>query len=66
MHIRVSAVSPSMAATAEREYRRRVLPGLPAAQQSIERIRLPSTSPAHAGMSLDAKLAAWRILLDHL
>ena len=53
-------------ATAEREYRRRVLPGLPAAQQSIERIRLPSTSPAHAGMSLDAKLAVWRILLDHL
>lgn len=52
--------------TAEREFGRRVLPALPPAQQSIERIRLPSTSPAHAGMSFDAKLAAWRVLLDRL
>lgn len=52
--------------TAEREFQRRVLPTLSPAQQSIERIRLPSTSPAHAGMSFDAKLAAWRVLLDRL
>lgn len=52
--------------TAEREFCRRVLPSLPSPQQSIERIRLPSTSPAHAGMSFDAKLAAWRILLERL
>jgi hypoxanthine-DNA glycosylase len=52
--------------TAEREYQRRVLPTLPAVHRHIERIRLPSTSPAHAGMTLDAKLAAWRVLLDRL
>ena len=52
--------------TAEREYQRRVFPALPVLYRHIERIRLPSTSPAHAGMALDAKLAAWRVLLDRL
>jgi TDG/mug DNA glycosylase family protein len=46
--------------TAEREFRRRVLPDLGPARAAIERLRLPSTSPAHAGMRFDAKLAAWR------
>ncbi len=39
---------------------RLVLPGLPEALQALPRVRLPSTSPAHAGMSRARKLAAWR------
>jgi double-stranded uracil-DNA glycosylase len=30
----------------------------------IEYVRLPSTSPAHASMSYDRKLAAWRAMLE--
>jgi G:T/U-mismatch repair DNA glycosylase len=32
----------------------------------IELIKMPSTSPAHAGMSFEQKLADWRRLLDYL
>jgi hypoxanthine-DNA glycosylase len=52
--------------TAEREYRRRVLPRLTPEHTAIERLRLPSTSPAHAGMRFADKLAAWRMILDRL
>jgi hypoxanthine-DNA glycosylase len=52
--------------TARREFDRRASPALRPAQQTIERLRLPSTSPAHAGMSFAAKLAAWRVLLTRL
>jgi len=52
--------------TAEREYRRRVLPGLNQTHQGIEQVRLPSTSPAYAGMSFDAKFAIWRALLTQV
>jgi TDG/mug DNA glycosylase family protein len=52
--------------TAEREYRRRVLPGLDQAHRGIELLRLPSTSPAYAGMSSEAKLATWRVLLERV
>ena len=52
--------------SAEREYRRRVLPSLPDRQRQLPRVRLPSTSPAHAGMRFEAKLAAWRVLLNWL
>ena len=41
-------------------FERRVLPGLPVSLQALPRIRLPSTSPAHAGMSRARKRAAWR------
>lgn len=51
--------------TAEREYRRRVLPGLPLKQQGIQCHRLPSTSPAHAALRLDQKLAAWRAIMQY-
>jgi len=45
---------------AETLYRHLVLPHLPAALQAIPLKRLPSTSPAHAGMDFTAKLAAWQ------
>lgn len=47
-------------AKAEQSFRRHVLPGLSAAESERTRIRLPSTSPAHAGLGFDAKLAQWR------
>lgn len=53
-------------ATAERLYRRHVLPGLCARLRQLPGVRLPSTSPAHAARSYGAKLAAWRVLLDAL
>lgn len=51
--------------TAETCFRRHVsLAALP--RCSPELIRLPSTSPAHAGMNFAAKLAAWRGALGHV
>jgi double-stranded uracil-DNA glycosylase len=44
-------------ATAESLFRRHVLPGL--ARPLPELTRLPSTSPAHAGLSFAKKLEAW-------
>jgi hypoxanthine-DNA glycosylase len=44
---------------AESAWRRRVLPRLSAARKLDYRL-LPSTSPAHAGMSYRAKLKIWR------
>jgi double-stranded uracil-DNA glycosylase len=49
-------------AGAEALYRRHVLPVLPRELQRLERIRLPSTSPAHASRSLETKVEAWRRL----
>lgn len=51
-------------ATAEQCFRRHALPGLDAA--TLARLtlhRLPSTSPAHAGMPYEHKLALWRAAL---
>jgi double-stranded uracil-DNA glycosylase len=42
---------------AESSFQRHVLPGL---EPRLEFTHLPSTSPAHAGMSYAGKLAAWR------
>ena len=45
-------------ATAERLFKRHVLPML--ADATPQLLRLPSTSPAHAGIGFDEKLARWR------
>jgi hypoxanthine-DNA glycosylase len=47
--------------TAERYFRRHALPLL--AGRRVQCARLPSTSPAHAGLSFAQKLAAWREIL---
>lgn len=49
---------------AEEIFRRRVLPGLGAHFAHLEYASLPSTSPAHAGMSFEKKLARWRAVRE--
>lgn len=44
---------------AEQSFERHVLPQLPSRFARIDRVRLPSTSPAHAAMSVERKRAAW-------
>jgi len=51
-------------AKAESIYRRHVLPVLPPTAAALPLRRLPSTSPAHAGMTLEQKKAAWQVILD--
>ncbi len=46
--------------TAEQLYRKLVLPKLPVALQQLPMLRLPSSSPAHAGMTVVQKLEQWR------
>lgn len=48
-------------AGAEALYRRHVLPTCESATR-IARVRLPSTSPAHAALSAAAKAVAWRVV----
>ena len=45
---------------AEHAFRRYGLPGPGEIETRVEFVRLPSTSPAHAGASFEVKLAAWR------
>ncbi len=52
-------------ATSEKYFRKLALPLLPGTE-NLDLIRMPSTSPANAGMSFEQKLAAWRRLLDYL
>jgi TDG/mug DNA glycosylase family protein len=51
--------------TAAALYRRHVLPRLSEEHRSIERVTLPSTSPAHAAMSLDTKIQRWAAVWRH-
>lgn len=52
-------------ATSEQYFRRLVVPCLPD-RSELDLLRMPSTSPANAGMNFEQKLAAWRRLLDYL
>ncbi|HMH17341.1 MAG TPA: hypothetical protein VK572_04245 [Burkholderiales bacterium] len=49
-------------ATSERYYKRYVLPELK--NETIIHIRMPSTSPAYAAMSLKRKIEMWRSGID--
>jgi hypoxanthine-DNA glycosylase len=50
-------------ATSEKYLNRLVKNQLP---DEIEILRLPSTSPANAGMSYEQKLSAWRVIKDYV
>ena len=50
-------------AKAESVYRKHVLPKLDT-RRGMQYVRLPSTSPAHAGMRLQAKAKAWRVIAE--
>lgn len=49
-------------ATAEKLYMKHVHPSLAAVNNGITYTRLPSTSPANAGVSMEEKLKAWSVL----
>ena len=49
-------------AKAEQAWKRSVAPSLP--DLGLQLVRLPSTSPAHAGLSLQQKIDAWRAVAD--
>jgi len=52
-------------ATSEKYFKQLVLPNLPGSLE-VALLRMPSTSPAHAGMDFEQKLSAWRQLLDFI
>jgi double-stranded uracil-DNA glycosylase len=64
-HPRIRAVFFN-GAKAHSAFTRHVLPRLGALAARLTLVRLPSTSPAHAGMPRAAKLAAWRQILGYL
>ena len=53
-------------APAETLFRRHVAKPCGGLLEGVELVRLPSTSPAHAGRSFEQKLAAWRVVADAL
>ena len=60
-HIELIGLNGAAAATL---YERHVFGRLAAPYTGIRRERLPSTSPAHASMSYEAKLAAWKAFMQ--
>jgi len=52
-------------ATSEKYFKQLVLPNLPETLE-VALLGMPSTSPAHAGMSFEKKLSVWRQLLDFI
>jgi hypoxanthine-DNA glycosylase len=65
VHRRIGLICFNGAKAAEL-YRRLVIPGLDARFAAIPAERLPSTSPAHAGMPYAKKLQAWTRVAEHL
>ena len=61
-HGRIDAIFLN-GATAYAFYERLVLPRLEPRLRALERVRLPSTSPANASIPYARKLAAWRAVL---
>lgn len=53
-------------AKAEAVYRKHVLSSLPGKFDYLQYHRLPSTSPAHAAMSLQDKTEQWRYIVQYL
>lgn len=53
-------------ATAEKFYLKHVIQQLIVPYAKLPIKRLPSTSPAHAALTFDGKLAAWRDMIEHL
>ena len=51
-------------AKAEQMFKRYVLPGLPLPFSDIAVQRLPSTSPAHASLSIAEKLSRWHAIIE--
>ena len=51
-------------AKAEAAYKKHVLPALSSASASLHYVRLPSTSPAHAGKTQRQKLEQWQIIKE--
>jgi len=49
---------------AEEMYRRYVLPGLSAEFAGLRYVSMPSTSPAHAGMTFAKKLESWKTIKE--
>jgi len=52
-------------ATSEKYFKQLILPNLPETLE-VALLGMPSTSPAHAGMSFEKKLSAWRQLMDFI
>ena len=53
-------------AKAAAAYKKHVLPTLTSGYESLRYLRLPSTSPAHAGMAHAQKLEQWKVVRDGL
>ncbi len=53
-------------ATAEREYTKRIIPTLSKSYAELLSYRLPSTSPAMAGMTKEQKIERWRLIKEIL
>jgi TDG/mug DNA glycosylase family protein len=52
--------------TAEQIYRKSILPTLPETFEYLVYHRLPSTSPAHASLSLKQKIEAWQLIKQYI